>query len=128
MNENQIASVVLEKAFRIHTNLGPGLLESAYEKAMAHELAKAGLHVQRQKTVNLIYDGIDLGEAVRLDLLVNNLIVVELKSVEQIAPVHGKQVLTQLKLTGLKLGLLINFGALRLKQGIERVINGTLEP
>jgi GxxExxY protein len=103
--------------------LGPGLLESAYQKALTHELQKIGFQIERQKPVHLIYEGADLGEAVRLDLLVERKLVVELKSVDELAPVHGKQVLTPLRLGNWKLGLLINFGQNHLKDGIKRIVN-----
>lgn len=123
MTENELSKIVLDASFKIHTKLGPGILESAYEKALAHELRKAGLQIERQRPVHLIYDGEDLGEAVRLDLLVEDKLVVELKSVDDLAPVHGKQVLTQLRLGNWRLGLLINFGQNHLKNGIKRIVN-----
>jgi GxxExxY protein len=124
MNENQIATVVLDAAFKIHTNLGPGLLESVYEAILAFELAKRGLMVRRQVSIPIRYEDISFEEGFRADLLVNECVVVELKSVEAVAPVHGKQVLTQLRLSGHRLGLLINFGEIHLKNGIKRIVNG----
>lgn len=123
MTENQVSKIVMDAAIKVHRKIGPGLLESVYEKAMAHELRKQGLKVERQRSVNLIYDGEDLGEAVKLDLLVEGKVVVELKSVEELAPVHAKQVLTQLRLGGWRLGLLLNFGQELLKQGAKRIAN-----
>lgn len=127
MNENEIAKRILDAAFVAHTKLGPGLLESVYEVVLAHELRKAGLRVERQKPMPITYDGILFEEGYRADLLVESKVIVELKSVAAISAVHSKQVLTQLRLSGLKLGLLINFGETHLKNGIKRIINGELE-
>lgn len=127
MTENQLATAVVDCSFKVHSALGPGLLESVYETALAHELAKRGLPVARQQSVAFAYDGICFDEGFRADLIVGGKVIVELKSVEKIAPVHQKQVLTYLRLSGLKLGLLVNFGAAYLKDGINRVINGSLE-
>jgi GxxExxY protein len=128
MNENEIAKKILDAAFVAHTKLGPGLLESVYEVVLAHELRKAGLFVERQKPMPITYDGILFEEGYRADLLVESKVIVELKSVAAISAVYSKQVLTQLRLSGLKLGLLINFGEVHLKNGIKRIINGELEP
>jgi GxxExxY protein len=128
MNENEIAKKVLDSAFLVHTTLGPGLLESVYEVVLAHELKKAGLLVERQRPMPITYDGMLFEEGYRADLLVESKVIVELKSVAAISAVHSKQVLTQLRLSGLKLGLLINFGEAHLKDGIKRIINGELEP
>jgi GxxExxY protein len=122
--ENEAAKVVLDSAFKIHTLLGPGLLESVYEAILAYELTHLGMVVRRQMPVPIRYEGLDFEEGFRADLLVAECLIVELKSVEQLAPVHGKQVLTQLKLSGHRLGLLINFGAIHLKDGIKRIANG----
>ena len=127
MTENEIAKLVLDAAFLIHTKLGPGLLESVYEVVLAYELKKRGLTADRQKPMPIMYDNIRFDEAFRSDLVVNGKIIVELKSVEALFPVHAKQLLTQLRLSGLKLGLLINFGEAHLKNGIKRVINGHLD-
>ncbi|MBA3542926.1 MAG: GxxExxY protein [Chthoniobacterales bacterium] len=126
-DENDLSRVVLDAAFLIHTKLGPGLLESVYEVVLAHELRKAGVGVERQKPMPIIYDGIRFDEAFRSDLVVDGKMIVELKSVVALTPVHAKQLLTQLRLSGLKLGLLINFGEAHLKNGIKRVINGRLD-
>jgi len=128
MNENQIATIVLDAAFKIHTKLGPGLLESVYEVILAHELRKAGLAVERQVPIPIVYDGLKFDEGFRADLLVADKVIVELKSVEALRPVHAKQVLTQIRLAEKKLGLLINFGGVSLKDGIKRLINGPIEP
>ncbi len=124
MTENEISRQIVDAAFQIHTRLGPGLLESVYEVLMAHELRKRGLRVERQVPVRIAYDGIVFDEGFRADLIVEDLVIVELKSVEKTAPVHGKQVLTYLRLTGKRLGLVVNFGEALIKHGIERVANG----
>ena len=126
MKENDIATGVLDAAFRIHRSLGPGLLESVYEVLLAHELKKNGLAVERQKPISIRYDGLVFEEGFRADLIVESRVIVELKSLDALAAVHAKQVLTQLRLSGLKLGLLINFGEAQLKNGIKRLINGEL--
>jgi GxxExxY protein len=126
MTENEIAKQILDAAFVVHTKLGPGLLESVYEVILAYELQKRGLTAERQKPMPILYDNIRFDEAFRSDLVVNEKVIAELKSVEALAPVHAKQLLTQLRLSGLKLGLLINFGEAHLKNGIKRVINGNL--
>jgi len=127
MTENEVAKQVLDAAFAVHTKLGPGLLESVYEVVLAHELRKRGAAVERQKPIRIRYDGLIFDEGFRADLVIGSVVIVELKSVETLSAVHSKQLLTQLKLSGLKLGLLINFGEAYLKNGIKRVINGTLE-
>ena len=124
LSENEIAERVLDAAFRVHTNLGPGLLESVYEVILWHELRKTGLAVERQRPIAIHYEGLTFDEGFRADLIVENLVIIELKSIQALAPVHSKQLLTQLRLAGLKLGLLINFGEERLKNGIKRVANG----
>ena len=127
MTENEIAKQILDAAFVVHTKLGPGLLESVYEVVMAYELQKRGLTAERQKPMPILYDNIRFDEGFRSDLVVNGKVIAELKSVEALLPVHAKQLLTQLRLSGLKLGLLINFGEAHLKNGIKRIINGNLE-
>jgi GxxExxY protein len=127
MTENEIAKQILDAAFCVHTKLGPGLFESVYEVIMAYELKKRGLSADRQKPMHIIYDGIRFDEAFRSDIVVNGKVIAELKSVELLLPVHAKQLLTQLRLSDLKLGLLINFGEARLKNGIKRIINGHLD-
>ena len=124
MNENEIAKVVLDAAFRVHTKLGPGLLESVYEAVLAYEINKSGVSVQRQVPIKVRYDDLVFEEGFRADLLVAGMVIVELKSVEALAPVHSKQLLTQLRLTGMRLGLLINFGEIHLKNGIDRIVCG----
>jgi GxxExxY protein len=127
MTENEIAKQVLDPAFTVHTKLGPGLLESVYEVVLAYELQKRGLTPERQKPMPILYDNIRFDEASRSDLVVNGKVIAELKSVEALLPVHAKQLLTQMRLSGMKLGLLINFGEAHLKNGIRRIINGTLD-
>ena len=127
MTENEISKCVLDAAFKVHSKLGSGLLESVYEVVLAHELRKLGLPVERQKTMPIEYDGIRFDEAFRTDLVVAEKVIVELKSVAATTSVHAKQVLTQLRLSGLKLGLLINFGEAHLRNGIKRLINGELD-
>jgi GxxExxY protein len=127
MSENEIAKQILDSAFLVHTKLGPGLLESVYEVIMAYELKKRGLAAERQKPMPIIYDNVRFDEAFRSDIVVNGKVIAELKSVEALLPIHAKQLLTQLRLSGLKLGLLINFGEAHLKNGIKRIINGQLD-
>ncbi len=123
MNIEAISSVVVDAAFHIHKDLGPGLLESVYEAVLARSLEKRGLKVERQNVVEFEYDGMHFSEGLRLDLLVEGQLVIELKSVESLAPVHAKQLLTYLKLLKLPLGLLINFGAATFKDGVKRIVN-----
>lgn len=127
MTENEIAKQILDAAFAVHTKLGPGLLESVYEVVMAYELQKRGLAVERQKAMPIMYEGVRFDEAFRADLIVNGKVIAELKPVESLLPAHAKQLLTQLRLSGLKLGLLINFGETHLKNGIKRIINSALD-
>lgn len=127
MNENELAKVVLDLAYQLHTRLGPGLLETVYEVLLAYELRKDGIAVERQKPIPISYDGVTFEEGFRADLLVADKLIVELKSVEALQALHGKQLLTQLRLSDRRLGLLINFGAVHLKDGIKRVINGVIE-
>ena len=124
MTENDVAKVVVDCAFKVHTALGPGLLESVYETVMAYELKKRGLIVQRQLPIPIVYESIQFDEGFRADLVVNDLVIVELKSVEILARVHSKQLLTHIRLAKKKLGLLINFGEALIKTGIKRVVNG----
>ncbi|PIP05039.1 MAG: GxxExxY protein [Syntrophobacterales bacterium CG_4_8_14_3_um_filter_49_14] len=124
MDENEIAREIVDAAYQIHKKLGPGLLESVYETVLAFDLEKRGLNVQRQVPVPIVYEGISFAEGYRADLIVENKIIVELKSVETVAPVHKKQLLTYLRLADKRLGLLINFGAELIREGISRVVNG----
>ena len=124
MTENEIASAVVNAAYGIHSRLGPGLLETVYEVILAHELRKLGLNVERQVPMRVVWDGLRFDEGFRADLIVGGLVIVELKSVEKLHPVHSKQLLTYLRVTDRKLGLLINFGERLIKDGIKRVANG----
>lgn len=123
LHDEELTGVILDEAFKLHSDLGPGLLESVYEVLLEARLERRGLKVERQRPVVFKYDGIEFKEGFRVDLIVEDRIVVELKSVEELAPVHFKQVLTYLKLMDLRVGLLINFGAALLKQGIKRIVN-----
>jgi GxxExxY protein len=126
MNENEVGTIVVEEAIYLHKALGPGLLESVYEVVLARRLAKRGLNVQRQVPVPIEFEGEHFEEGFRADLIVEGKVLLELKSVEKVNNAHKKQVLTYLKLTGIKLGYLLNFGEELMKQGITRTINGTL--
>ena len=126
MNENQIAKIIVNAAYQIHTKLGPGLLETVYQVVLAHDLRKQGLDVEREVPIPIFYDGLKFDEGFRADLLVGDKVIVELKSLEALNPVHAKQVLTQIRLSNRKLGLLINFGEELIKNGIRRLINGTI--
>jgi iron complex transport system substrate-binding protein len=120
---NETAREIVDAAMKIHIALGPGLLESVYLAVLARELERRGLLVEIQRTVTFTYDGMTFNQGLIIDLLVDGQVVVELKSVEKLAPVHHKQVLTYLRLMDLRLGLLINFGAALLKDGIHRIVN-----
>ena len=122
--EDRIARSILDHSFQIHTELGPGLLESVYERVLAHRLTQAGWSVKTQVPVPVVIDGLELPEGFRADLIVNEKVIVELKSTEETKKLFAKQLLTYLRLSKLKLGLLINFGTGHLKDGIERVVNG----
>ncbi|MFZ4387031.1 MAG: GxxExxY protein [Chthoniobacterales bacterium] len=124
MKENEIGTRVIEAAITVHRELGPGLLESVYEVVLARELKDLGLNVERQVPVPITYKGVRFDEGFRADLIVENKVLLELKSVERMMPAHKKQVQTYLKLTGLKLGYLLNFGEDVLKSGITRCVNG----
>ncbi|MDX9991502.1 MAG: GxxExxY protein [Anaerolineales bacterium] len=124
MTENEVAKIVVDAVYHIHVKMGPGLLESAYEMILEYELRKRGLRVERQVVVPVIYDDLVVRDAFRADLIVEDLLILELKSVEQMHPVYAKQLLTYLKLTGKRLGLLINFNTQLIRGGIIRVANG----
>lgn len=117
-----IAHEVIQAAFRVHKKLGPGLLESVYEKCLCHELNKLSISYQRQLDVPIVYDDLKLDSGLRLDVLVRDRILVELKAVEKLLPVHKAQIITYLKLTGKRLGLLINFNVPLLKEGLQRIV------
>lgn len=124
MDIDKISEKVLGCAFRVHSELGPGLLESAYQACLNYELLKAGLHVEMEKPLPLIYQGVKLDCGYRIDLLVEKQFIVELKAVDEIAPIHLAQVLTYLKLSELRHGIILNFNVRSLKNGIKRVVNG----
>ncbi|MER3524259.1 MAG: GxxExxY protein [Ignavibacteria bacterium] len=124
---DDITGAIVDAAMKLHMELGPGLLESVYESVLARALERRGFHVERQKVIRFEYDGMVFDEGFRTDLLVEGRVVVELKSVEKLASVHSKQLLTYLRLMNLPVGLLINFGAATLKEGLHRVVNN-LEP
>jgi len=123
MDVEEVSAIVVDAAFHLHRDLGPGLLESVYEAVLARMLERRGLRVERQKAVAFDFDGMHFDEGLRVDLLVEGCLVVELKSVETLAPVHPKQLLTYLRLLNLPIGLLINFGAATFKEGAKRVVN-----
>jgi GxxExxY protein len=123
MNENELSRCILDLSFRIHSALGPGLLESVYEEVLAHELYRAGIAFERQVEIPISYDSIRLDVGFRADIIVEKKVIIELKSIESIKSVHHKQLLTYLKLSSLKLGLLINFNIESLKDGIVRIVN-----
>ena len=125
--ENEIAREVVDAAFQLHKTLGPGLLESVYEIVLASELKGRGLRVERQVSVPIVYGEQRFEEGFRADIIIEGKVILELKSVEQTAPVHKKQLLTQLRLADKRLGLLINFGAPIIKEGIFRIVNGLKE-
>jgi GxxExxY protein len=123
VTENEIVHQILDSAYRIHSKLGPGLFESVYEAALAYELAQRGLNVSRQFPIPVIYESIQVEAGFRADLLVEGEVIVELKSIEAIAPIHHKQLLTYLRLSNTRLGLLLNFNVPHLKEGITRLAN-----
>ncbi|WP_129633029.1 GxxExxY protein [Candidatus Oscillochloris fontis] len=123
MQINQISGQIVDAAMKVHTILGPGLLESAYEVCLAHELRKRGLKLSTQVTLPITYDGIQIDAGYRLDLFVEETVIVELKAVSKVLPIHEAQLLSYLKLSGCKLGLLINFHVVHLKDGIKRMVN-----
>jgi GxxExxY protein len=123
MTENELAKVVVDLCFKIHRRLGPGLLESVYEEVLCYELKKAELNYSRQQKIKVIYEDVKMNLGFRADIIVEGKLIVELKSVEQVIPVHPKILLTYLKLTNIKLGLLINFNEELIKNGIKRIVN-----
>ena len=127
MTENEIAQQIVDAALRVHTTLGPGLLESVYQAALAYELEKRRLLVLRQQAIPVVYEAIRIDAGFYADLVVEDKVIVELKSVETVAPVHKKQLLTHLKLADKRLGLLINFNVVLIKTGITRIVNGLKE-
>lgn len=123
MTENEIAREIVDCAFRVHNRLGPGLLETVYRRALAFELTKRGLRAAEERGIPVIYDEVPLEMGFRVDIIVNNKVIVETKSIDALAPIHGKVLLTYLRLANLRLGLLINFNVELIKDGIRRVVN-----
>jgi GxxExxY protein len=128
MKENDIGTIIVDSAVELHRNLGPGLLETVYEVTLARSLERRGLTVHRQVAVPIEYQGETFSEGFRADLIVDSMVIVELKSIERVTPAHKKQLLTYLRLTGLKLGYLLNFGEALMRDGITRTINGSIHP
>lgn len=126
MTENEISKIVFNCALKVHQHLGPGLLESAYGECLFYELCKTGLKIEKQKPLPLIYEDVKLEVGYRIDIIIESKFIIEIKSVEALNDVHMAQILTYLKLANCKLGFLINFNVLLIKNGIRRVINGTL--
>ena len=127
MNENEISKIIIDCAIKIHKKLGPGLLESVYEKILSYELKKKNLKVEQQVSIPIEYENITFKEGFRADIIINNKVIIEVKSVKALDPVHHKQVLTYLKLADKKLGLLLNFNDELMKNGIKRIINGSID-
>ncbi len=124
MNENELSKIIVHSCFKIHSELGPGLLESVYEELLSYELKKQNLNFSRQQGIPLVYENVKLDLGFRSDIIVEKKVIIEIKSVELIAPVHQKQLLTYLRITGIKLGLLVNFNEALIKDGIQRIVNG----
>ena len=123
MTPNEVSGQIVDASMKVHTALGPGLLESAYEGCLAYELRKRGLKVAAQLGLPVVYEGVNIDVGYRIDLLVEDTVIVELKSVDKLAPIHEAQLLTYLKLSGRRLGLLMNFNVVHLKDGIKRMVN-----
>ncbi|MBG43340.1 MAG: GxxExxY protein [Aequorivita sp.] len=126
MTENEISSKIIGASIEVHKQLGPGLLESTYEICLAHELKLMGLEVKQQIPLPVIYKDVKLNAGYRIDMIVENKVIIEIKSVDALAPIHTAQILTYLKLKDLKLGLLINFNEIKVIDGLKRIINGKL--
>jgi GxxExxY protein len=124
MTENELSKIIVNICFKIHSELGPGLFESVYEEILYYELVHSNLSTQRQQEIPVIWKGLRMEQGFRADIIVENKVIIEIKSVESLAPVHHKQLLTYLKLTNMKLGLLINFNEALIKDGIKRIVNG----
>ena len=123
IDENGLSKMVVDLCYRLHKQYGPGLFESVYEELFCYEWTKTGIPLERQKAISLVHESIKLDVGFRADIILDNKVLIELKSVEALADVHYKQVLTYLKLTGIKLGLLVNFNVALIKNGIHRVVN-----
>ena len=124
MEIDEITGAIVDAAIKLHSRMGPGLLETVYEQLLAAALQRVGLAAERQVAIDIVDEGQTFAAAFKIDLLVNNLVIVEIKSVERLAPVHEKQLMTYLRLTGLQAGLLINFNTALLKDGLKRIVNG----
>ena len=124
MTENELSKIVIGEAIKVHQQVGPGLLESAYETCLAFHLDRLGLKVERQKSIPLVYEDLKMECGFRCDLMINGILIIEIKAIDQFDDIHIAEVLTYLKLTNTKLGLLLNFNVLKLKDGIKRVVNG----
>ena len=122
--ENNLAKIIVDACYKIHTTLGPGLLESVYEEVLAYELSKLGLSFTRQQGIEVIYEEVKLDLGFRSDIIVENKVIIEIKAVDELSKLHQKQLLTYLRLTNLKLGLLVNFNEELIKNGIKRIVNG----
>lgn len=127
MNENELAKAVVDSAFAVHQKLGPGLFESTYQICLVHELLKKGIPVEAEKVLPVMYDGLKLDAGYRIDLLVGGKLIVELKSIKAVDDIHLAQIITYLKLSNCKLGLLINFNVKYIKDGIKRIANGMID-
>jgi GxxExxY protein len=123
MHENELAKMIVDCSFKVHNSLGPGLLETVYRRSLAYELTKRGLIAVEERGIPVVYDEVTLEMGFRADIIVNNKVIIETKSIDALAPIHGKILLTYLRLTNLKLGLLINFNVELIKDGIRRVVN-----
>lgn len=123
MDENELSKIIVDCCFKIHNKLGPGLLESVYEEVLSYELNRNQLHIERQRIVPVVYEEVKMDLGFRADIIVENKVVIEIKSVESLSAVHHKQLITYLKLTNKKLGLLVNFNVNLIKDGIKRVVN-----
>jgi len=127
MLDKELTGLVLKCAFKVHSNLGPGLLESVYQHCLAYEMSRAGLAIEMERPLPVIYEGVKLNCGYRLDLVVENRLILEIKSVDGLAPIHFAQVLTYLKISGFELGLLLNFNVESMKNGIRRIVNNYQE-
>ena len=123
MDENELSKIVVDCCYRIHVALGPGLLESVYEHLLAYELVKQNLYIKRQQGIPVVYEDVKMDLGFRADIIVEDKLIIEVKSIEAVAPVHKKQLLTYLKLTNIKLGILVNFNEELIKTGIHRIVN-----
>lgn len=123
MTENELSKIIVDCCFKIHNTLGPGLFESVYEETLAYELTTRGLNIRRQQGIKVVYEQINMDLGFRADIIVEDKVIIEIKSVEGINPVHQKQLLTYLRLTGIKLGLLVNFNEVLIKDGLQRIVN-----